>query len=594
MIRVNQWLTAVAVGVSVLCGTDALAQSKLSIQSASAWGSSSSSYPPSNVIDGDLSFDARWASDSSPANVIADLGSDQDVVQVGVAWGRGDSRTYVFEIWARPGTSGPWTKVFDDVSRGNTNGVELYDITDITARQIRVKTFSNSAGPPSTEVVEIEVYGGANPQSQELSIDKAFAWGNTASGFPASNVFDENTGTRWSSNSVPAQVIVELASAEPVTDVGVAWGQGRNRTYIFEIWARPGTSGAWTKVFDDVSSGTTDGVEVYDITGLNARQVRIKTFSNSANAAFTDITEVKLFRRGGGTSGGFGLDPNAPPWENFDLSQWSLDTPAPRDNSPCRAERTWDYQWDGNNPLDASSAPFFFTHSDGGMRFVTRIDGETTSSSCTSGFVRSELREMLRNGDRSIDDTGVTKNNWALGYQPSGSGWGGRNGTLNATLRVNKVTTSGRSNQVGRVIIGQIHADDDEPLRLYYRKRVGQTKGCIYFAHEIRNGSDVDRFMIGNESCTSGPSNGIELNELFSYTITNRGAEITVTVRRGDADGPVIATETINMNSLNSGYDRSDEWMYFKAGAYTQNNSGNGSDGDIVTFYRLSKTHDPN
>lgn len=227
------------------------------------------------------------------------------------------------------------------------------------------------------------------------------------------------------------------------------------------------------------------------------------------------------------------------------------------------------------------------------MRFVTRIDGETTSSSCTSGFVRSELREMLRAGNRNIEDTGVTKNNWALGYQPSGSAWGGRNGTLNATLRVNRVTTSGRSSQVGRVIIGQIHADDDEPLRLYYRKRVGQSRGCIYFAHEIRNGSDVVRTIIGNEACASGPSNGIALNELFSFTITNQGANLTVTIRRGDFNGPAIATESISMNTLNSGYDRSDEWMYFKAGAYTQNNSGNGSDGDIVTFYRLSKLHDP-
>jgi len=49
---------------------------------------------------------------------------------------------------------------------------------------------------------------------------------------------------------------------------------------------------------------------------------------------------------------------------------------------------------------------------------------------------------------------------------------------------------------------------------------------------------------------------------------------------------------TIDMNVLNSGYDRSDEWMYFKLGAYTQNDSGNGSDGDIVTFYRTSVSHD--
>jgi len=82
------------------------------------------------------------------------------------------------------------------------------------------------------------------------------------------------------------------------------------------------------------------------------------------------------------------------------------------------------------------------------------------------------------------------------------------------------------------------------------------------------------------------------LNELFSYSIINDDEDLTVIIRRGDRDGPVIAQRTIDMNSLDSGYDRSDEWMYFKAGAYTQNDSGNGSDGDIVTFYRLDVSHD--
>ena len=290
-------------------------------------------------------------------------------------------------------------------------------------------------------------------------------------------------------------------------------------------------------------------------------------------------------------NGSFGLNPNADPWENFDLIDvWALDTPAPRSNDGCRAERTDEDEW---NDISNASAQFIFTHSDGGMRFTTRIDGQTTSDNCNSGFVRSELREMLRAGDTSISTTGVNENNWKLGYQPGNpNNWGGENGEMHATLRVNEVTTTGDSNQVGRVIIGQIHADDDEPLRLYYRKRVGQSRGCIYFSHEIRGSDDVDFFMIGNEACTSGPSNGIDLDELFSYSIINDDEEITVIIRRGDRDGPIIAQRTIDMNDLDSGYDRSDEWMYFKAGAYTQNNTGDDSDGDIVTFYRLSKSHD--
>ena len=123
-------------------------------------------------------------------------------------------------------------------------------------------------------------------------------------------------------------------------------------------------------------------------------------------------------------NGGFGLNPKADPWENFDLIDvWALDTPAPRSNDGCKAERTDEDEW---NDISNVSKQFIFTHSDGGMRFTTRIDGQTTNDDCNKGFVRSELREMLRAGDTSVSTTGVNKNNWNLGNQPGHPGnWGG-------------------------------------------------------------------------------------------------------------------------------------------------------------------------
>ena len=227
------------------------------------------------------------------------------------------------------------------------------------------------------------------------------------------------------------------------------------------------------------------------------------------------------------------------------------------------------------------------------MRFVSTVGGAKTSQN--TKFSRSELREMLRRGNRSFSTTGDTGNNWALGYQPSNPNHGGRNGVLTATLRVNEVTTTGNGIHPGRTIIGQIHADNDEPARLYYRKLPGANFGCIYVEHEIRDGNDVTFNLIGDEKCDgNGPTNGIQLDELFSYEIINEGADIIVRIRRGDMDGPVIAETVIDMNSENSGYDLVDEWMYFKAGAYTQNDTGNDDDRDVVTFYRLNNTHDQN
>ena len=191
-----------------------------------------------------------------------------------------------------------------------------------------------------------------------------------------------------------------------------------------------------------------------------------------------------------------------------------------------------------------------------------------------------------------------SNNNWALGYQPGNTNHGGRNGVLTATLRVNQVTSTGDGLHPGRTIIGQIHADNDEPARLYYRKLPGATYGCIYLESEIRDGDDVTFNLIGDERCDDnnddGPTNGIELNELFTYEIINDDEDIIVTIRRGDRDAPIIAQTTVDMNVLESGYDRADEWMYFKAGAYTQNNTGDPDDTDVVTFYVLENSHDDN
>lgn len=289
----------------------------------------------------------------------------------------------------------------------------------------------------------------------------------------------------------------------------------------------------------------------------------------------------------------FGLDPSLEPWENFDLSDWVIDTPA-FDSNDGFALRHGELDWD--ELVNSDSRPFFFTHTDGGMRFVSTVGGAKTSQNAK--FSRSELREMLRRGNRNFSTRGDNGNNWALGYQPENPDHGGRNGVLTATLRVNQVTTTGSGSHPGRTIIGQIHADSDEPARLYYRKRPNADFGCIYVEHEIRNGNNVTFNLIGDEDCDNnngnGPSNGIQLDELFSYEIINEGADITVIIRRGDNDGAIIAQTTIDMNQENSGYDIRDEWMYFKAGLYTQNDTGNDDDTDVATFYRIDNTHDAN
>jgi poly(beta-D-mannuronate) lyase len=118
-------------------------------------------------------------------------------------------------------------------------------------------------------------------------------------------------------------------------------------------------------------------------------------------------------------------------------------------------------------------------------------------------------------------------------------------------------------------------------------------------AHEIRDSDDIYFPVLGpiNSNLDNAPSddenpeNGIALNEIFSYEITQQGARIDVTLRRGDRNGPIIGHNYVDMEQQNSGYDIPGEWMYFKAGAYSQNNTGDDTDFDQVTFYEIDNSH---
>jgi hypothetical protein len=157
----------------------------------------------------------------------------------------------------------------------------------------------------------------------------------------------------------------------------------------------------------------------------------------------------------------------------------------------------------------------------------------------------------------------------------------------------------GVNSQIGRVVIGQIHAKNDEPIRLYYRKLPGNRNGSIYFVHDPEIGKERAVNVIGNRSDrATNPIDGISLDEVFSYEISVTGEE------DGDVVVPILHLKIIREDGTevvakpfdmrDSGFSTNEEFMFFKAGAYTGNNSSPypERDYDMVTFYKLGYAHD--
>jgi len=154
--------------------------------------------------------------------------------------------------------------------------------------------------------------------AQEFNPISAEDYGNSHPDYPPTNAIDGNTSfaSRWAASfdGGSANLSIHLSDSEVIDDVGVAWGFGDQRSFAFEIRARQGDSDDWDKIYSGESSGSTTGIEQYNVDDTVADEIRIKVFSNSAGTDWVDITEFEVYgtsgpgSSGGGDSGGSGAD----------------------------------------------------------------------------------------------------------------------------------------------------------------------------------------------------------------------------------------------------------------------------------------------
>lgn len=337
----------------------------------------------------------------------------------------------------------------------------------------------------------------------------------------------------------------------------------------------------WRELAVTFDSGTAESVYIFgSCAGI---EVRIDDFRLEPVGDTAVETSARIISS---SAGGYGLSPDLPPGRNFDLLSWYLSIPTDTDKNG-RSDQISEVEL----ARGAVDERYFYTADDGGMVFRVTVAGAKTSTN--TRFTRTELREMLRRGNKEIrtktDDGSPNKNNWVFSSAPERAlkAAGGIDGKMRATLAVNHVTTTGEPSQIGRVIVGQIHAKDDEPIRLYYRKLPGNTRGAIYAAHEPIDRDDIYFDLIGDRANSAAdPEDGIALDEKFSYEIETKGNLLRVSISQ---EGQLRARQTIDMTD--SGYDVANDYMYFKAGVYNQNDSGDPDDYVQATFYELEAGH---
>lgn len=298
------------------------------------------------------------------------------------------------------------------------------------------------------------------------------------------------------------------------------------------------------------------------------------------------------------------LDVTKAPSENFDLSNWKINLPYP-DDKPGRKGKTMELSKELLNQQPAFSNPdWFFTDSNTGA-MVFRVPNQAVTTP-NSKNARSELRAMLATGYNDPD------NNFAVASHDNASEYGSIGGELSAVLSVDWVSTSGNDAKSGAhaVVIGQIHGSNNEPLKIVYRKLPNHEYGSLSWNYETNPANKADRTDIKHDifghnklsKSDNAPEDGIRLGEVFSYNVNVDGNVMHLTFKKniGEAN-EVVKKYDIDLSQPYPGYSKdtsyAQDWMYFKAGAYNQCNTGssqctnNGIEaGDYtqVSFYKLT------
>ena len=196
-------------------------------------------------------------------------------------------------------------------------------------------------------------------------------------------------------------------------------------------------------------------------------------------------------------------------------------------------------------------------------------------------------------------------------------------GKLTGTCKVMQVSVSGDARVAASysVVVGQIHSGEgheNEPLKIFYKKFPGQTKGSVFWNYEINTAGDdnsgrwdFSTAVWGHDMSVLGesendfppePVDGIELGETFSYEVNVYKGIMYLTFK-----SDLHPTKTFTKNLISSEYTKkadfpeqvkktfvpigqdgverasaySGELNYFKQGAYNQTN-GKSPDSNMV------------
>jgi len=253
---------------------------------------SSQNFPPNNVVD--KNFNTLWSTYGKGSWIQLDLGSSKNICSVNIAWYKGDTRESNFVISTSTDGSS-YKNVLSTKSSGNTLSFDKYVIPNTPARYVKIIVNGNTQNDYAS-ITEAKIQTTTSNQPQQTQCSTTAITGikrsGSQTGFPSTNIKDNNLETRWSNNGKGSWIQLDLGSSKNICSVNIAWYKGNERQSNFVISTSKDGS-TFTKVLEKKSSGTTLNLEKYVLPETNARYLKITVNGNTQND-YASITEAKV------------------------------------------------------------------------------------------------------------------------------------------------------------------------------------------------------------------------------------------------------------------------------------------------------------
>jgi predicted phosphodiesterase len=253
--------------------------------------SSQMGFPSSNVVDNN--FDTIWSNYGVGSSIQLDLGTSKRICSLEIAWYKGNERQNNFVVsTSQDGKA--YKTVLSTVSSGKSISYEKYVFSDNLARYIKITINGNSQNNYAS-ISEIRAQVLSSGQTQVQCVDSLIQDAKTSgsqSGFPSTNVLDDNLDTRWSNNGIGSWIQLDLGNSNKICGVNIAWYKGNERQNNFVI-STSNDGVKFSNVFSSKSSGSTLNLEKYDIADTNARYIRVTVNGNTQNT-YASITEISI------------------------------------------------------------------------------------------------------------------------------------------------------------------------------------------------------------------------------------------------------------------------------------------------------------